>query len=87
MLFEHLVTGDSREGLKLPIEPIAVDGLLERSIESRAGEGEPASRVSMWDRMLSEGTAPDLEPFVAFGPAIEMAALTDDDDRFDRRER
>jgi len=25
--------------------------------------------------MLREGTRPDLEPFVAFGPALEMAVL------------
>jgi hypothetical protein len=92
MHFEHLVTGDSRAELKWPIEPVAVDSLLERTIKSRIAEGDPASRISMWDRMLAEGTAPDLEPFVAFGPALEMVALTDeddrdDDDRSDPRER
>jgi hypothetical protein len=61
--FNHLVT---ELPVLLPVEMIAADALLERSIEGRISEagGEPAARMSMWDAMLREEPPPDLEPFV-----------------------
>jgi hypothetical protein len=81
--FNHLVTNSPGLRAGLPGQPIAADDLLENSIADgiRRIDGEPTARKSMWDTMLGEGTAPDLEPFVAFGPAIEMTVLGDDGDR------
>ena len=84
MNFEHLADGrlrcraELRGGTRRRGQP------ADRAVGSRIADG---SGGQTRDRMQSEGTAPDLEPFVAFGPAMEMAALMDDDDRFDREER
>ena len=74
MYFNHLMTG-SAAGAELPGDPMAIDGLFERRIS-----GRERSSTSMWDTMLGEEPAPDLEPFVAFGPATEMATLIDGDE-------
>jgi hypothetical protein len=81
--FNHLITNAPGRRAGLPGQPIAADGLLENSIAEaiKSVDGEPTARESMWDTMLGEGTVPDLEPFVAFGPAIEMTVLRDDGDR------
>jgi hypothetical protein len=78
--FEHL----ARSGLegvpeRLRGRLIAADGHLQGLIERARSEGEHPS-PSTWDSMLREGEEFDLEPFVAFGPAIEMAMLSDDSD-------
>ena len=81
--FNHLASGSPDPRARLPGQPIAADGLFEDTIERAKIDGEAAPPVSAWDAALREATKPELEPFVAFGPALEMAALTDDDDRFD----
>jgi hypothetical protein len=59
---------------------IAADRILQETIEaaSRDDREAGAARMSMWQTMIRDGDAPDLEPFVAFGPAIEMVALIND---------
>jgi hypothetical protein len=78
--FEHLAVEGGVERLRLPGEAVAADRLLDDRIRSIGREIErgPAS-TSMWQTLLSEGDAPDLEPFVAFGPATEMSLLIDRD--------
>jgi hypothetical protein len=78
--FEHLAVERRTERLRLPGEAVAADNLLDERIRSIGRELErgPAS-VSTWQRLLGEGEGPDLEPFVAFGPAIEMSLLIDRD--------
>jgi hypothetical protein len=55
-------------------------GVLERAIDCRvrAINGETGAPASMWDRMLLEKTAFNLEPFDALGTATEMTALTEE---------
>lgn len=75
--FRHLATRFEASGARLPGEPIAADDRMDAAIATgmKGIAGDPAPR-SMWDTMLREGEAPQLEPFVAFGPALEMTMLS-----------
>ena len=65
--FETLsVDGDERPS-DLPASFSAADRQL-------AGRISRSARVpGIWESMLGEGESPDLEPFIAFGAAVEMA--------------
>jgi hypothetical protein len=78
--FRHLsVEGGVAPG-RLPGEAVAADDLLAARIDAMGHELDRGQeRESMWQRLLREGDSPDLEPFVAFGPAIEMAALAEEE--------
>jgi hypothetical protein len=76
---EQLSTEQDAVRGESPPEFVAADAMLRQRIEATAREGV-VSR-GMWESMLAEGEAPDLEPFVAFGPAIEMAIWADGDER------
>jgi hypothetical protein len=78
--FRHLATRFEVSGAPLPGTAITADDQMDAAIAAgmKGIDGEPAPR-SMWDTMLREGEAPQLEPFVPFGPALEMTTLTGDD--------
>ena len=77
--FEHLLTSElARVPANLRERLVAPDRLLQDRIEGGRVEGGRPSR-STWDTLRLEGEGFDLEPFVAFGPAIEMAILGGDD--------
>jgi hypothetical protein len=69
LYLQHLSTEPSTIGGE-PSDFVAADEMLRQQIEASAPAG--GETRGMWDSLLAESEAPDLEPFVAFGPAIEM---------------
>lgn len=86
--FRHLATRFEASGAHLPGMAIAADDRMDAAIATEMGgiDGGLAPR-SMWDTMLHEGEAPQLEPFVPFGPAVEMTTLNDEDGGSETRSR
>jgi hypothetical protein len=78
--FEHLTTS-GLEGVPANLRErlIAADRRLQDRVERGRSEGEHPSQ-SLWESMRLEGEELDLEPFVAFGAAIEMTILSEDRD-------
>ena len=74
--FEHLTVERGVEPLLPPGEVIAADSVFDQRIESISRElTRGPDSESTWQRLVTEGDTPDLEPFVAFGPAVEMSLL------------
>lgn len=71
LTFRHLMGDGGDAGV--PDNITMADDIFDSAAD--AGTASP----SAWHSMLIEGTAPQLEPFVAFGPAIEMVSLLDED--------
>lgn len=71
--FEALSAGEERRP-ELPSRFVAADARLDG-----LARGSPVQ--GMWAAMLGEGVLPELEPFAAFGPAVEMAIWPDDEAR------
>lgn len=78
--FRHLAARFETPSVRLPGMVITADDHMNEAITTgmKGIEGELAPR-SVWDTMLREGETPQLEPFVAFGPALEMTTLSSED--------
>jgi hypothetical protein len=79
--FEQLTTGDAADLALFFPRVVAADRILQQAMDARRGEREREPTRSVWSTMFREDEAVELEPFVAFGPALEMAVLADEGER------